>query len=159
MYQFKPATETDYVKICQLFKSKEELYLVYPSGAYPLTVKQVKELAEVRKDLTVVLDKNKVIGFANFYNYEPKQSVYIGNVVIEQAYRGEGLGKELVLYMIKIVAEKYQITNVKLSVFSDNSVALLLYAKLGFKPFKVEERKDTSGNRVALIHMQYEAPT
>jgi len=40
-----------------------------------------------------------------------------------------------------------------LSCFNENTAGLLLYPKLGFVPFAIEERPAPHGGRSALIHM------
>ena len=154
MHKFRETTEKDFEGICKLIKNKEDLFLVYPSGSYPFTVAQVRELSQVRIELTVIEDKNKIIGFANFYNYEEHKSAFIGNVVIDEKYRGRGLGKELISNMLKIAHEKYKLPEIKISVFNANTPALLLYLSFGFVPYDIEEKKDLKGKRVALIHMK-----
>ena len=154
MCELREATEKDFEGICKLIKSKEELFLVYPNGKYPLTVTQLRELSQVRKELTVAVEENEIVGFANLYNNEPSKYAFIGNVVIDKSCRGRGLGKEIVSYMLKIVYEKYNLPEVRISVFSENTPALLLYSGFGFVPYEMEERKSPQGKRVALIHMK-----
>jgi len=154
MCKFREATEKDFELICNLIKSKDELFLVYPGGKYPLTVSQVKKLSEVREELTVAVDSNEIIGFANLYNYEPNQSAFIGNVIVEKNHRGRGIGKEIVSYMLSKAHDKYTLPEVRISVFSDNTPALLLYSKLGFNPYEIEERTNPQSHRAALIHMK-----
>ncbi|NEO32265.1 MAG: GNAT family N-acetyltransferase [Symploca sp. SIO3C6] len=150
----REATEKDFEGICKLIKSQEELFLIYPNGKYPLTVAQVKELSQVRKELTVAVEGKTIIGFANFYDYQRSKHAFIGNVVIAQSCRGRGLGKKIVSYMLKIAYEKYNLPEVRISVFNQNTPALLLYSGLGFTPYEIEERKSPQGNRIALIHMK-----
>ncbi|NET06870.1 MAG: GNAT family N-acetyltransferase [Merismopedia sp. SIO2A8] len=150
----REATEKDFEGICKLIKSQEELFLIYPNGKYPLTVAQVKELSQVRKELTVTVEGKTIIGFANFYDYQRSKHAFIGNVVIAQSCRGRGLGKKIVSYMLKIAYEKYNLPEVRISVFNQNTPALLLYSGLGFTPYEIEERKSPQGNRIALIHMK-----
>jgi len=154
MCEFREATENDFEGISKLVKSQEELFLIYPSGRYPFTVAQVRELYKTRKELTVAVDGNEIIGFANLYDYEPSQSAFIGNVVIDKSYRGRGLGKKMMSYMLKIAYEKHHLSEVRISVFSENTPALLLYSGFGFVPYEIEERKNSQGNRVALIHLK-----
>ncbi len=154
MSRFRKATSDDFSAICRLIKSKEELYLVYPSGTYPFTVDQLKDLSKRRNELTVMVENKDIIAFANFYNYEPNKSAYIGNVIIAKKYRGRGFGKEIISHMLRIAKEKYNLKIVKISVFSDNISALLLYSGFGFSPYEVEERKNINGNRVAIIHLE-----
>lgn len=114
----------------------------------------IAELSELRKDLSVLLDNNKIIGFANFYNFKPNNSAFIGNVIIDKNYRSKGLGKLLISYMLNMAYDKYNLPEVKISVFSENTRALLLYSGFGFTPYEIEDKINTQGKRVALIHMK-----
>lgn len=154
MSKIREATERDFEGICNLIQSKEELFLVYPNGKYPFTIDQIIELAQVRKELSVLIEDKKIIGFANFYNYEPLKSVFIGNVVIDGNYRSRGMGKEIISYMLKVAYEKHNLPEVRISVFNENSKALLLYSGLGFSPYEIEEKKNIQGERAALMHMR-----
>lgn len=69
--------------------------------------------------------------------------------------RGRGIGHYLIEQMIGLAFSKHQATEVTISCFSQNVAGLLLYPKLGFQPYAVEERQDKKGNRVALIHMRF----
>ncbi len=154
MLEFREVTDKDYERICKLIKSEEEMFLVYPSGRFPFTVDQVKELSQMRKELTVAVEENSIIGFANLYDYERNKSAFIGNVVIDKNHRGKGLGKKIVSHMLKVAFEKHNLPEVRISVFSENTRALLLYVDFGFSPYKIEQRIDPQGNRVALVHMK-----
>lgn len=152
--RFRDATEEDFAEICQLIRSRDELFLVYPNGVYPLTVSQVEALADIRKELTVVVDGERIIGFANLYDFEPGQFAFIGNVVIDANHRSMGIGKRAIAHMLDMVFNKYSLPEARISVFSDNTPALLLYSGLGFIPYAMEERKTPQGGRTALIHMR-----
>lgn len=158
MLVFKEVQEKDFGDISKLIKSEEELFLVHPNGKYPFDVSQVKKLSEDRRELTVAVKDNEIIGFANLYNLEPEKSAFIGNVILEKTHRGKGLGRELVSYMLKKAYEKYDLPEVKISVFSENTAALLLYSSFGFLPYQIEERVSPLGNKTALIHMKMTRP-
>jgi len=153
---FREVTEQDYEGICKLIRSEEELFLVYPKGQYPFTVAQLHKIAQLRRELTVAVDGYKIVGFANLYNFKPQQSAFIGNVIIGESHRGSGLGRKIVTRMLSIAFEKHQLPVVNISVFSNNTPALLLYSDFGFKPYEIEEREDHQGQRAALIHMKLE---
>ena len=152
--QLREATEVDFENICHLFTSKQELFWIYPKGSYPFTPDQLRELNAVRRDLTVALHGDNIVGFANLYDFEPDSHVFIGNVVVAPEFRGKGLGRALVTHMSDLAKNKYSLPEVRISVFSDNIKAVLLYASFGFSPYKIEERRDYSGKRVALLHMK-----
>lgn len=149
-----PATEQQYSAIGNLVTSPEELYLVCPNGQFPWDVEQLKTTAAKRHELTVGIVDNRVVAFANLYDLIPRQSAFIGNVVVASEYRGRGLGKVLINHLIAICKDNYQAVP-HISVFNDNTRALLLYAALGFAPYAVEPRLDLNNETVALIHMKY----
>lgn len=152
--QFRQVTEDDYQDICKLITDEKELFFVYPHGSYPFTVEQIRQLSVVRKELTVATDSSKVVGFANLYDYQADKSAFIGNVVIDKSCRRKGIGKSLLAYMLALSFEKHNLPQVRISVFSHNIPALLLYSSFGFTPYQIEERKDFTDKRVALVHMK-----
>ena len=152
--EIRAVKDSDFQGIINLVPTQEELFYVYPNGRHPFTIEQVRALAETRKELTVIVEDGKVIGFANLYNLDPPKSAYIGNVVVGRTARGVGYGRKLVSHMIDKAFEKYAVDEVRIAVFNDNTPALLLYASMHFEPYALEERKDPSDNRVVLIHMR-----
>ncbi|PVV21271.1 MAG: hypothetical protein B6D79_13975 [gamma proteobacterium symbiont of Ctena orbiculata] len=155
-FEITAGDESHYDAIVALFTSPEEFYLIYPSGSWPFDRSQLQRLATQRRDFTVVLDNRQVIGFANLYTNTAGDRFFIGNVVISEAYRGQGIGRRLICYMCDIIFEHYAST-VYISVFNVNTPALLLYTSLGFKPCEIEQRSMPNGDRVALIHMRLDA--
>lgn len=151
--ELREARPSDFAAIARLIENRAELFWIYPQGDYPLTPAQLHSLAEVRSDLTVATQGGAVIGFANLYDIEPGDSAFIGNVVIGQAFRGQGRGAVLMRYMVNLAFSKYALREVRIAVFSDNLPALLLYSKMGFRPCSVEERRDGEGRRVALLQL------
>lgn len=151
--EIREATADDFENVVRLLPSREDLFLVYPKGTHPFTVGQLEELAKVRKELTVGVMDGEVVAFANLYDLQALQWAFIGNVVIGRTYRGRGLGQRLVDHMVRVAFEKYGVPEARISVFSENTPAVLLYASLGFKPCSIEARQHPSGRRVALIHM------
>ena len=154
MIELREASARDYQEICDLIKSETELFMVYPTGTFPLDVKQLEDLSKERKDLTVAINDSKVIGFANFYNYVALKSAFIGNVVVKHRLRGKGLGRKIVSYMLDLAFKKHKLQEVHLSVFSHNIKALLLYSSFGFRPYDMEERRDHANKRAVLLHMK-----
>ena len=149
----RPTTVSDYPAICGLVESDEELFLVHPSGNFPWTIAQLKKLASERFDLSVMVQNNEVIGFANLYGLEPRQHAFIGNVIIASSQRGHSYGRRLILYMIEALFHQHQLPEAHISVFADNTPALPLYHSLGFQPYAEEVRHTPMGNR-QLIHMR-----
>lgn len=152
--KFASAVEAHYPAIANLATSPEELYLVCPTCRFPWDVEQLKATAAKRHELTVGIVDHRVVAFANLYDLIPRQSAFIGNVVVAAGYRGRGLGKALIKHLMAICQDSYQVVP-HISVFNDNTRALLLYTALGFAPYAVEPRLDLNHETVALIHMKY----
>lgn len=150
----RPVSASDYRAIRDLIGSKEELFLVYPEGSYPMTVEQVERLVGKRKAPTVLLEEEKVVGFACFYGYREGRFAYVGNVVVDTKMRRRGLGRKIVVHMINTAFEEYALPEVRIAVFSRNTPALLLYSSLGFRPYRVAARRDTDGKPVALVYFK-----
>ncbi|MEJ2445652.1 MAG: GNAT family N-acetyltransferase [Exilibacterium sp.] len=148
------ATEEQYGDIARLIESPEELFLVHPKGSYPWDVAQLKKLAEDRPNFTVCIVQGEIAAFANLYNVVPGKSAFIGNVIVAEKHKGQGIGKTLTMHMVKICHQQYKAAP-HLAVFGFNSRALLMYAGLGFQPYAVEPRKNLKGEVVALIQMRF----
>lgn len=149
----RPIEEKDIPVICSFPLNEEELFFLFPKAEYPLTSEQLKGAIAQRSDSTIVEADSTVVGFANFYTWELGGTCSIGNVVISPSARGLGVGRYLIKCMIEIAVSIHHAKEVRVSCFNQNTVALLLYSGLGFKPFSIEERRDKNGNRVALIHL------
>ena len=154
MYQFREATENDFEAICKLIPDREELFLMHPNGEYPFTIAQIQELSRVRKELTVAVFENRIIGFTDFYDFTVDRFAFIGNVIIHRNYRGRGIGRLMISHMVKMAYEKYQLPEIRISSFNQNAPALLLYSSLGFTPYAIEEKQDWDGNRIAMINLK-----
>ncbi|MEW8152901.1 MAG: GNAT family N-acetyltransferase [Candidatus Thiodiazotropha endolucinida] len=155
-YDITAADNNHFEGIVELFTTPEELFLIYPSGSWPFDKAQLERLSRERSDFTVVLDNGRVIGFANLYTSIAGDRYFIGNLVISDAYRGQGIGRRLVRHMCDRIFERYAST-VYISVFTDNTPALLLYASLGFMPFDIERRTTPKGDSAVLLHMRLDA--
>lgn len=147
-------TEEDIHVICVLAKNQDELFYFFPKASYPLTPDQLRNAISQRADSTVVEFEDQVVAFANFYKWESAGTCSIGNVIVSPAVRNKGVARYLMEQMCSIAFQKYQATEVTVSCFNHNAAGLLLYPKIGFQPFAIEERQDKTGDRVALIHMR-----
>jgi ribosomal protein S18 acetylase RimI-like enzyme len=147
------ALPDEYQAICDLIPDDDELFLVYPKGRHPLTVGQLAELLEQRMEPTILLSECTTAGFGDLYGYRAGRSAFIGNVIVDPLRRGRGFGRMIISHLIDLAFDRYDLRKVRISVYSHNARALLLYASLGFKPYAIRAEKDLSGDRVALIHL------
>ena len=150
----RPVDEKDIPVICGFPQSEGELFFLFPKAAFPLAPSQLQDAIAQRSDSTVVELGGEVVAFANFYRWEAGGCCSIGNVIVSPAARGRGVGHYLIEKMIGLAFSKHQAAEVTVSCFNQNVAGLLLYPKLGFQPYAIEERQDKKGNRVALIHMR-----
>nr|WP_321399060.1 GNAT family N-acetyltransferase [uncultured Desulfobacter sp.] len=155
MLEHRPFLNNDLQTICSFPQTKEELYYFYPKATYPLTPEQLQIAIDQRSDSTVVEQNGEVVGFANFYRWKDRKCC-IGNVVVSPSARNRGVAKYLMKAMIQLAEIKHAAIFIEISCFSQNTAGLLLYKKLGFEPFDIEERQAPNGMRVALIHMRHQ---
>jgi ribosomal protein S18 acetylase RimI-like enzyme len=101
-----------------------------------------------------MLHRGTVVGYGNFYNLREGRSVFIGNIVIDRSLRGNGLGKQLVNYLIGRAFHAYDLPSVKLHVYNRNLPALLLYSALGFQPYAMKVERDYEGDPVMLLSLR-----
>lgn len=140
--------------LCQLPQNKQELFFMCPKADYPLTTAQLKEIVKDRFEPTVVLLDNEIVGFANFYEVKEKQHCVIGNVIVSSRFRRCGIGTFLITVMENIGRQKYEVPEIHLACFNENTNGLLLYTRLGYVPYEIEKRTTTDGNPSALIKMK-----
>lgn len=150
----RPIEEKDIPVVCGFPQSEDELFFMFPKASYPLSPTQLRDAIAQRSDSIVVELDGEVVGFANFYRWEAGGCCSIGNVIVSPAVRGRGVGRYLIEQMINLAFSKHQAAEVTVSCFNQNIVGLLLYPKLGFRPYAIEERLDKKCNRVALVHMR-----
>lgn len=131
--------ESDLKKVCQLPLNKEELFFMFPKAEYPLSVEQLQTVIENRSDSTVILLDSEIVGFANFYEVKEKEYCTIGNVIVSSEFRNRGIGQFLIQTMENIGIEKYNVSEFRLSCFNTNTNGILLYSKLGYKPYDIEK--------------------
>ena len=92
------------------------------------------------------------------YYVKPEKSAFTGNIIVSQSSRGFGFGRALTQHMVEVCNNIYK-AEPYLSVFNHNTPALSMYQKLGFRPYAMEQRLNSDGDRVALLHMKYEQKT
>lgn len=149
----RPVAPGDLPLICAFPRNAEELYFLFPKAHYPLTPTQLQAAIDQRSDSTVVLRAGRVAGFANLLRREEGGVCAIGNVIVDPAARGRGVGRYLVTTMTDGAFRRYRASEVRVACFNRNVAGLLLYTALGFTPFAIEERRDWRGDWVALIHL------
>lgn len=97
--------------------------------------------------IAVKLD-DKVLGYGGMYFVADEG--YICNVAVSKSARGQGFGKIIVNKLIECSRSK-NLSFLSLEVRASNSVAINLYAGLGFKNMGVRKKFYTSPSEDAII--------
>ena len=150
----RAACKDDLPRIVGFPRDPMELYFFMPTARFPLTLDVLEEMVAARQAPTVIMADGDVAGFADLYGCEFGNVCRIGNVVISPECRGRGAATALVRHMIGLAFEDFDARRVELACFNNNLAGLLLYPKLGFRPFEIESRVGPSGERLALIQFR-----
>lgn len=150
---FRPVRDADLPSICSFARSAEELYFLAPRASFPLDVDQLATSIAQRSDSSVVCRGDQVLAFANIYKRE-QGACYVGNVAVAPQARRQGVARFLMQRMARLASERYAASEMRVSCFNNNTAGLLLYSRLGYTPFALEERLDQRQQPIVLIHLR-----
>ena len=153
-YTYRGIIENDYKVICNMPQNITELYYMFPKADYPLSVEQLSENLKMRSNPTVFLHEDQVIGFANFYNVVENKNCSLGNVIVHPLYRKKGVGRFIVKTMEQLAVELYNTKNLHISCFNENTDGIILYHRMGYIPYEIEERENKNSKITTLIRMK-----
>lgn len=112
------------------FEQFERLHnLIFP-GTY-FTARQIIEKLAEHHRLLLAVENGQVLGY-HFCKCEAELG-YIDFIGVDSAARGQGLGRELLEAGINWMFARPQIERIDLTVGANNSAALQLYQKVGFR--------------------------
>ncbi|MFA5405908.1 MAG: GNAT family N-acetyltransferase [Candidatus Nanoarchaeia archaeon] len=100
---------------------------------------RLKQINAGKSVSLIALDDKKIIASFGIM-LEKGRSSHVGGfgIVIAKGYRGQGLGKELIVKIIDLAKERLKgLELIELGVFKDNKPAIKLYKKMGFKQVAV----------------------
>lgn len=157
MLEARELQAADYEVICGFAQTPEELFYMAPSADYPWTADRFAEAVAKRQANTVFTQAGTIIGFANIYKHAPGEKGFIGNLVVNPAFRGRGAGKQILHHMLVLAFTTYHYQAVHISCFGTNTAGLLLYDKLGFRPYALEQRTDYANRPAVLLHLKLTA--
>lgn len=130
-YTIRKATENDFEAILGLIKELAAFENA-PEKVFN-TVEQMKEEQELFRCYVVELDDRKIIGMAlyyfAYYTWVGK-SLYLDDLYVKKAYRGHGIGSEL-LELLFEAAKENNCKRVRWQVLNWNEPAIALYKKCG----------------------------
>lgn len=101
-----------------------------------------------------------LVGMAGFYRLQQAKERHKGRVwgvYVDQQYRGNGLGRAIVMAVVEAARELPDLRSITLSVASTQEQAKRIYLGLGFRVFGVEPRAlRIDGRYVEEAHMVLE---
>lgn len=151
---YRSLVPADLEIICKLPQNEQELFFMCPKADYPLNIEQLESILKDRFDSTVVLLGNEIVGFANFYEVKEGQYCAIGNVIVNSNFRNCGIGTFLITIMEDIARTKYNVSEIHLSCFNENTSGFLLYDKLGYVPYAIEKYVNKNNEIFPLIELR-----
>jgi len=139
MIKFRPHTEKDIpYRAKWLNNPKANRLLGNHPGEKTTLVKQQVWFATYRKEKTkkffTIYDDNRPIGFVGLSHIDKiNKTAEIFVVIGEDDYRGKGIGRQAVQWIVDFGFKQLKLHKIALAVFAENLVAVKLYKSLGFK--------------------------
>lgn len=114
----------------------------------------IRGYIEASNNSSIVYElNNKVIGF-NFLHIWGSFA-WFGAFGVHPKYQGEGIGKELIKYTIKILKEEYKVSTIGLNTMPESSYNVGFYMSFGFIPLKLTLNLKKQLNSFELLEASY----
>lgn len=86
--------------------------------------------------ILVILDGKKIVGTGSLYVYHTLDDMRgkLGDIVVDETYRGQGLGEQLIRRLLDL-ARKLKVTRLDLTSRASRTAAHKLYEKVGFAKY------------------------
>lgn len=106
-----------------------------PHVRFPLTLQRLKKDIEFSEENTFVMvnEAGEPVGLGQLLEKE-KGRIHMARVIVAPPQRAKGLGEILCRLLIEEGIKRFGNVFFSLNVYSENTTAVRLYQKLGFKP-------------------------
>jgi diamine N-acetyltransferase len=147
-YQIRKASEIDYVDVSKLVAQIHEIHVtarpdIYSSDPCPMGEEYFVELINDENSFILVAEDtgiDKVVAYMVIrINTAPHRKIHkqrkyinIDDLCVDETYRGRGLGKKLMNYIVEY-AKEIEINCIELGVTEFNKEAVLFYESIGMK--------------------------
>lgn len=118
----------------------ESAFLTFGPGEFEITIEKEESIIESlnagdNSIMLVAIVDNKIVGNLLFCGGKRSRTRHTGEfgVSVLKEYWGNGIGRELISYLIAWAKESNVVTKINLRARSDNKRAIELYKELGFK--------------------------
>lgn len=128
MIALRKITKENYEECFHLKVADSQMDFV-PSNIYSLA--QAWVFRDTSYPLAIYADTT-LVGFIMLGYYEVKNYFTVWRFMIDEKYQNKGYGKEALTAGIKFLISNFKVTEVYLSVESNNTIARKLYRSLGF---------------------------
>ncbi|MDP4091516.1 MAG: GNAT family protein [Bacillota bacterium] len=153
MIRLEPLQREDFHNIIEWNKGRTSDFLLQwagPSYEYPITEQQIEDYfnetnANEGREMAIykiVLEENgKMVGsFQIREDDKDSNTGRVGRFIIDEAFRGKGIGKEALTQLMQIGFESLHYDIISLGVFDFNSAAIACYETVGFEKYKLVEK-------------------
>lgn len=115
-------------------------------GSYPITPADMNAYYDNEKDSgrnwgMTAFDENGIVGHftLRFPHADSLEELRLGFVIVDDAQRGRGYGKEMLSLAVRYAFEFVGVQKVSLGVFENNTAALHCYEACGFRRVEREQ--------------------
>lgn len=140
MITYKPHTEKDIpLRVKWLNNPKVNKFIGDHPGQKTTLAKEKAWFLAYKKDIahkiffTIYADDNPIgfMGLSYINKINKNASIFIA--IGEDSYRGKGIGREAIRWLLDFGFNKLQLRKISLAVFKENTAAVKLYESEGFK--------------------------
>lgn len=88
-----------------------------------------------------------------FDNHQTDGQYFIDDLCVSEEYRRQGIGKSLLMHLIRDAESQPDYSSIILSVYSDNEIAINFYYSLGFIPYGIERDDVNHSEAIRMIRV------
>ena len=136
-YTLRPAVESDTTAICEIYNQgiEDRLATLESELRTPQERRQWLAARGPRHPVVVADDDGRVIAWGSLNAFNPREAyrhVADFSIYVERAYRGKGVGRQLLAHLIDL-ARALGYHKMVLSAFPFNGAGMALYERMGFR--------------------------
>jgi RimJ/RimL family protein N-acetyltransferase len=132
--RLRRATVDDAADVVTFVGSAEDLRQLAPYEGYPLDEATVRHWIRERRAGFVLEEGGRGVAYGELVrDAHDEDLVWIGHMLVHPRRRGLGLGRSLVLGLMRVAEDRLNAREIAISAFADNVAALRCYLRSGFR--------------------------